>query len=184
MLEDKNTPFTKHTTNPVSLCLVAYPYKLLQTSGKLRDISPTMLEIMEPPQPPQMTSRAWLTHPFEKKEYVQKMDLPADELYPDLRLHLHFIKCNNERAHHIYLQFGQDCKFLIMQITDIQDKFPLKLITKPMLKKALYTYPVDLLVLTGDNISSSTHIIPMPRLQSTNTCPSLHAMHAGRHIFR
>lgn len=55
-----------------------------------------------------------------------------------------------------HLQYGADGKFRIMQISDIQDWFIMRSITKKVLKKALDTYPVDLIVLTGDNISSSS----------------------------
>lgn len=55
-----------------------------------------------------------------------------------------------------HLQFGEDGKFRIMHITDIQDSVILHAPTKALLKKALETYKVDLIVLTGDNISSSS----------------------------
>lgn len=55
-----------------------------------------------------------------------------------------------------HLQYNADGKFRIMQISDIQDFFIMRSITKKVLKKALDTYPVDLIVLTGDNISSSS----------------------------
>lgn len=63
-----------------------------------------------------------------------------------------------------HLQYGEDGKFRIMQITDIQDYFPLKTITKRVLKKALDTCPVDLIVLTGDNIASTTLVKPYAAL--------------------
>ena len=58
MLEDDGTPFTAHTTNPVPLCVAGYPCTLRQTGGRLSDIAPTMLEIMELPQPAQMTGKS------------------------------------------------------------------------------------------------------------------------------
>ncbi len=57
-----------------------------------------------------------------------------------------------------HLQYNKDGKFKIMQISDMQDFCPMRSITKKMLKKVLDTYPVDLIVLTGDNISSSSLI--------------------------
>ena len=63
-----------------------------------------------------------------------------------------------------HLQFGKDGKFRIMQISDMQDFFPMKSITKNVIKKALDTYPVDLIVLTGDNISSTSLIKPYAAL--------------------
>ena len=64
----------------------------------------------------------------------------------------------------IHLQFGKDGKFRIMQISDMQDFFPMKTITKNVIKKALDTYPVDLIVLTGDNISSTSVVKPYAAL--------------------
>ena len=63
-----------------------------------------------------------------------------------------------------HLQFGKDGKFRIMQISDMQDFFPMKSITKNVIKKALDTYPVDLIVLTGDNISSTSLVKPYAAL--------------------
>lgn len=63
-----------------------------------------------------------------------------------------------------HLQFGKDGKFRIMQISDMQDFFPMKTITKNVIKKALDTYPVDLIVLTGDNISSTSVVKPYAAL--------------------
>ncbi|MBO4893660.1 MAG: metallophosphoesterase family protein [Clostridia bacterium] len=63
-----------------------------------------------------------------------------------------------------HLQFGEDGKFRIMQISDMQDFFPMKSITKNVIKKALDTYPVDLIVLTGDNISSTSVVKPYAAL--------------------
>ena len=65
-----------------------------------------------------------------------------------------FAKTSEEADTH--LQYNTDGKFRIMQISDIQDNFIMRSITKKVLKKALDTYPVDLIVLTGDNISSTS----------------------------
>lgn len=63
-----------------------------------------------------------------------------------------------------HLQYGKDGKFRIMQISDIQDYFPMKIATKKVLKKVLATYPVDLIVLTGDNIASTSLVRPYAAL--------------------
>lgn len=55
-----------------------------------------------------------------------------------------------------HLQYNADGTFRIMQISDMQDYAPMEIITKRLLRKALDDHPVDLIVLTGDNISSST----------------------------
>lgn len=53
MYEEDGSPFTAHTTNPVPFCVVGYPCKL-RSGGRLADISPTMLKILDLPQPPEM----------------------------------------------------------------------------------------------------------------------------------
>ena len=75
---------------------------------------------------------------------------------------LAFAKTSEEADTH--LQFGKNGKFRIMQISDMQDMFPMKSITKNVIRKALDTYPVDLIVLTGDNISSSSIVKPYAAL--------------------
>lgn len=57
MYEKDGSPFTAHTTNPVPFCVVGYPCKL-RDGGKLADIAPTMLKILELPQPPEMTGKS------------------------------------------------------------------------------------------------------------------------------
>lgn len=64
--------------------------------------------------------------------------------------------CAESGAANAHLQYGKDGKFRIMQIADIQDYFPMKIITKRVLKKVIADYPVDLIVLTGDNINCPT----------------------------
>ena len=63
-----------------------------------------------------------------------------------------------------HLQYGEDGKFRIMQISDMQDYFPMKTVTKRVLRKVLAEYPADLIVLTGDNIASTTLIKPYAAL--------------------
>jgi len=54
-------PHTAHTTNPVPFILVnADPSYKLAEGGKLCDIIPTMLELMELPQPEEMTGKSLL----------------------------------------------------------------------------------------------------------------------------
>ncbi len=56
-------PHTAHTTNPVPFVLVnADPSLGLREGGILADIVPTLLELMELPQPEEMTGTSLLTH--------------------------------------------------------------------------------------------------------------------------
>lgn len=59
LMIDPNTgvPFTAHTTNPVPLILVSNKYKdiKLKEDGKLADLAPTLLEILEIDKPDAMT---------------------------------------------------------------------------------------------------------------------------------
>lgn len=55
-----------------------------------------------------------------------------------------------------HLQFREDGTFRIMQISDIQDFFFMRAPTKKLLKAALDTCDPDIIVLTGDNISSTS----------------------------
>ncbi|MBW4615220.1 MAG: 2,3-bisphosphoglycerate-independent phosphoglycerate mutase [Desmonostoc vinosum HA7617-LM4] len=69
MLDEEGNPWTAHTTNPVPLILVeGEKVKIpghgtnveLRSDGKLADIAPTILEILQLPQPPEMTGRSLL----------------------------------------------------------------------------------------------------------------------------
>ena len=53
MFDENGAPFTAHTTNPVPFCVVGYPCELRE-GGRLADIAPTMLKIMDIPQPAEM----------------------------------------------------------------------------------------------------------------------------------
>ena len=53
MYEADGSPFTAHTTNPVPFVVCGYECEL-RDGGKLCDIAPTMLKIMELPQPAEM----------------------------------------------------------------------------------------------------------------------------------
>lgn len=65
-----------------------------------------------------------------------------------------FAKTSEEADTH--LQYNEDGTFRIMQVADMQDFAAMKPITKKLLRKALDTCKPDLIVLTGDNISSSS----------------------------
>ncbi len=51
------------------------------------------------------------------------------------------------------LKFNEDGKFTILNISDIQDGYPLNPLTKDYIEKTLDKVKPDLVVLTGDNIS-------------------------------
>jgi 2,3-bisphosphoglycerate-independent phosphoglycerate mutase len=52
-------PHTAHTTNPVPVILVGGPAGArLRPGGRLADLAPTLLDLMELPQPPEMTGRS------------------------------------------------------------------------------------------------------------------------------
>ena len=59
---DENTgePYTAHTTNPVPFILVSDEKHKLREGGCLADIAPTLLELMEVPQPKEMTGKSLL----------------------------------------------------------------------------------------------------------------------------
>ncbi len=57
MIGDDGQPFTPHTTNPVPFVVVGYPCELRE-GGRLGDIAPTMLQIMNLPQPAEMTGES------------------------------------------------------------------------------------------------------------------------------
>ncbi len=56
---ETNEPFTAHTTNPVPFILVnCKKAKDIAEGGKLCDIAPTLLEMLELPQPAEMTGKS------------------------------------------------------------------------------------------------------------------------------
>jgi 2,3-bisphosphoglycerate-independent phosphoglycerate mutase len=57
MMRDPETggPHTSHTTNPVPIMLLGAGNRVLLAEGRLADIAPTMLELMDLPKPPEMT---------------------------------------------------------------------------------------------------------------------------------
>jgi 2,3-bisphosphoglycerate-independent phosphoglycerate mutase len=59
MMEPDGSPFTAHTTNQVPLISGGVEGKLIE-GGVLADLAPTMLDIMEVPQPAEMTGKSLL----------------------------------------------------------------------------------------------------------------------------
>ena len=57
MFAEDGTPFTAHTTNPVPFILVDDARKgaMLKDGGRLCDIAPTLLALMNLPKPEEMT---------------------------------------------------------------------------------------------------------------------------------
>ncbi len=53
-------PHTAHTTNPVPVMLVGAPNRSLAAKGRLADIAPTLLELMELPKPKEMSGASLL----------------------------------------------------------------------------------------------------------------------------
>jgi len=62
MMRDPDTggPHTAHTTNPVPLLLVGARNRALVAEGRLADLAPTLLELMELPKPGEMTGASLL----------------------------------------------------------------------------------------------------------------------------
>ena len=62
MMRDPVTggPHTAHTTNPVPLVLAGAGNRALVAEGRLADIAPTLLELMDLPKPPEMTGKSLL----------------------------------------------------------------------------------------------------------------------------
>jgi 2,3-bisphosphoglycerate-independent phosphoglycerate mutase len=62
MMRDPDTggPHTAHTTNPVPLLLLGARNRALNAEGRLADLAPTLLELMELPKPQEMTGHSLL----------------------------------------------------------------------------------------------------------------------------
>jgi 2,3-bisphosphoglycerate-independent phosphoglycerate mutase len=62
LMRDPQTggPHTAHTTNPVPLLLSGACNRALVADGRLADVAPTLLELMELPQPQEMTGHSLL----------------------------------------------------------------------------------------------------------------------------
>ena len=61
-VNDDGTPNTAHSTNPVPVWLISPNKKLTIRNGILADVAPTVLELMNIPQPAQMTGRSIINH--------------------------------------------------------------------------------------------------------------------------
>lgn len=59
---DTNEPMTAHTTNPIPLLLVNYTDGIGIKDGRLCDIAPTLLEMMDLPKPKEMTGESLLVN--------------------------------------------------------------------------------------------------------------------------
>lgn len=57
VIDDDGRPFTAHTTNPVP-CIVTQAGHTLREGGILADVAPTLLKLMQLPQPKEMTGKA------------------------------------------------------------------------------------------------------------------------------
>lgn len=64
-----------------------------------------------------------------------------------------FAKTSEEADTH--LQFDENGEFKILQFADMQDGWPMKSITKDLMRKCIETQNPDLIVLSGDNINST-----------------------------
>jgi 2,3-bisphosphoglycerate-independent phosphoglycerate mutase len=62
LMRDPETggPHTAHTTNPVPVVLLGAGNRSLLAEGRLADIAPTLLELMDLPKPPEMTGTSLL----------------------------------------------------------------------------------------------------------------------------
>lgn len=59
VIDEEGRPHTAHTTNPVP-CIVTKPGVKLRDGGILADVAPTMLQLLELPQPEEMTGQSLL----------------------------------------------------------------------------------------------------------------------------
>ncbi|SHK43654.1 2,3-bisphosphoglycerate-independent phosphoglycerate mutase [Paramaledivibacter caminithermalis] len=68
MLDEEGNPITKHSKNPVPFMLInaAKEYDLVE--GKLADIAPTLLQLMDLPKPEEMTGNSLLLEPAYESE--------------------------------------------------------------------------------------------------------------------
>ncbi|MDB4866964.1 MAG: 2,3-bisphosphoglycerate-independent phosphoglycerate mutase, partial [Cohnella sp.] len=57
VIDDAGRPFTAHTTQPVP-CIVTQPGLQLRDGGILADVAPTLLQLLQLPQPKEMTGNS------------------------------------------------------------------------------------------------------------------------------
>jgi 2,3-bisphosphoglycerate-independent phosphoglycerate mutase len=85
MMDEQGNSWTAHTTNPVPLILVeGEGAKIpgrgtnveLRSDGKLADIAPTILDILQLPQPQEMTGRS-LLQPAEYDVQIPRTRIPV-----------------------------------------------------------------------------------------------------------
>ncbi len=57
LVDGSDDPFTAHTTNPVPLVVMGAGDVKLREGGVLADLAPTMLHILQMPQPAEMTGK-------------------------------------------------------------------------------------------------------------------------------
>ncbi len=62
MAEEDGTPYTAHTTNPVPFIVVGLPEAKLREGGRLADIAPTMLKLLELPVPAEMDGESLIVN--------------------------------------------------------------------------------------------------------------------------
>jgi 2,3-bisphosphoglycerate-independent phosphoglycerate mutase len=58
---DTGGPHTSHTTNPVPVILVGGPEGAGLRDGRLADLAPTLLDLLEIEAPPEMTGESLIT---------------------------------------------------------------------------------------------------------------------------
>ena len=56
-------PHTAHTTNPVPVALIGGPPGAALQNGRLADLAPTLLDLMDVPLPPEMTGHSLIVRP-------------------------------------------------------------------------------------------------------------------------
>jgi 2,3-bisphosphoglycerate-independent phosphoglycerate mutase len=64
--DETGQPHTAHTTNPVPLIYVGERAARFSENGSLCDVAPSLLRIMDIPQPPEMTGKPLLEFPEEE----------------------------------------------------------------------------------------------------------------------
>ncbi len=75
---DTGEPHTQHTLNPVP-CLIIDPDRWkLESGGSLKDIAPTVLQLMGLEKPPEMTGHSLLTKETEKTPIFTPEPLPSE----------------------------------------------------------------------------------------------------------